>query len=207
MFKTFSTAALILIGAAGSLSAQTVSPNQMGKPDPSRIVSGTYKLDPGHTHIVYKVNHFGLSSYYGMFGSLEGTLTIDPQRPQESVVSVTIPIDNIQSTTPPLDAHLKTEDFFDSAKYPHARFRSTKIDVSGHNARITGELTIRDKTRTVELEGRFVGAAVHPMSELLNVGFEATGTIKRSDFGINYLVPLVSDEIALTITSVFEKVE
>jgi polyisoprenoid-binding protein YceI len=207
MIRTLLSAALIWTGVTGNLAAQTISPDQMGKPEPSRIVAGTYNLDPMHTHIIYKVDHFGLSSYYGMFGSLEGKLTIDPKKPQDSSVSVTIPIDKIQSTTPPLDAHLKTEDFFDSGKYPEARFRSTKIDVSGNTAKFTGELTIRDKTKTVELEGRFVGAAVHPMSELLNVGFEATGTIKRSDFGINYLVPFVSDEVALTITAVFEKVE
>lgn len=188
-------------------SAQELSLDKIGKPDPSRVVPATYHLDPHHSHIGYQINRFGISNYHGLIGGLSGSVVLDPNKLSASSVTVEIPISGLLSTTPALDAHLKTEDFFDAARYPTARFRSRSVVVNGKQARILGDLTLRDVTKPVELAATFTGAAVDPMSGLLTVGFEATGAINRSDFGIEQFVPFVSDAVQLQITAVFEKTE
>jgi polyisoprenoid-binding protein YceI len=204
--RKITAAACVMALFYGTVSAQDISSSQMGAPDRSRLSRGSYSLDTHHTHIVYKVDHFGLSSYYGMFGNVTGELNLDPAHPEISKLSVIIPVEKVLSTAPALDAHLRTEDFFDVAKFPTAKFSSTKITpIDDRTALIRGNLTLRGKSRQIDLRGRFTGAAVHPMTGLLTVGFEASGRIKRSDFGIDYIVPLVSDEVDLTITAVFEK--
>lgn len=194
----------LLAGIAFSVNAQDISIDDMGKPDPSRMSAGIYALDTHHSHIAYDVNHFGVSRYLGLVGGLSGKLKIDPDRPSEAQVEIDIPLSGIVSTSTALDAHLKTADFFDIEKFPVAKFRSTSIKVKGTEAVITGHLTLRDITKPVELRTNLVGIAVNPMSTLLNVGFEATTRIKRSEFGVSYLAPFISDEVDLRISAVFE---
>lgn len=201
--KTLITSVLIA-GMALSAYAQDFSVEDMGKPDPGRLTAGTYSLDAYHSHIVYDVSHFGISQYIGLIGSLSGKLQIDPKHPENAEVEIDIPLSGLVSTSTPLDAHLKTSDFFDIEKFPNAKFRSDSVKVDGTEAVISGQLTIRDVTKPVELRARLVGVAVNPMSALLNVGFEASATIKRSDFGVSYYVPFVSDEVKLRISVVFE---
>ena len=97
-------------------------------------------------------------------------------------------------------------DWLDAAKYPAMRFVSTKVTRTGKGtATITGNLTLHGVTRPATLNASFHAAAVNPMKKAYTIGFNATGTIKRSDFGVSKYVPLVSDETKLTITAAFEK--
>jgi polyisoprenoid-binding protein YceI len=111
----------------------------------------------------------------------------------------------ITTTNAKLTEHLKGADFFDAAKFPTARFQSTSVSASGTSATITGNLTLKGVTKPVTLNAKFVGAGKGPMNGLETVGFEATGSIKRSDFGISYGIPFVPDEVPLEITVAFEK--
>lgn len=197
-------ASTLVAGMAISAQAQDFSLEDMGKPDPARVIAGTYSLDPNHSHIVYDVGHFGISRYIGLIGSLGGKLQIDPRHPEKANVEIDIPLSGLVSTSAPLDAHLKTSDFFDVDKFPTAKFRSDGVKVNGIDAVISGQLTIRDVTKPVELRARLVGVTVNPMSGLLTAGFEASAQIKRSDFGISYYVPFVSDEVELRISVAFE---
>lgn len=181
------------------------APEVPGKPDPARVAAGTYKVDPNHTQIAFTVSHFGLSNYHGLFGGSTGTLSIDPKRPEAASVVIEVPLAKVLTTSDELNAHLKTPDFFDVAKYPVATFRSTKIEPQGNRARITGDLTLHGITRPVVLDAGFTGAGTNPMNKALTAGFEATTTIRRSEFGITHVVPLVSDEVILNITVAFEK--
>jgi polyisoprenoid-binding protein YceI len=147
----------------------------------------------------------GFSRLYGMVGAITGTLRIDPARPQQAAVQIDIPLSGLTVTSPAFGKHLQTPDLFDTAKFPTARFVSRNVAVRGQQATITGDLTLRGVTKPLTLRARFHGAGTNPMSKAATIGFSAEGELKRSDFGLGYAVPAVSDTVKLEITAAFEK--
>lgn len=195
----------LLALAAVPVLAQDMPKEAPGAPDPSRAVAGIYQVDPDHTQVLFTLGHLGFSEYTGMFTSPTGTLTLDPANAANDKVDITFPIAKVRTTVTALDEHLQTPDFFDAAKYPTAHFVSTKVTKIGDGAAtIDGDLTLRGVTRPVTLDVRFVGAGRGVMgAPNPNIGFAATTTLKRSDFGISYGIPLVSDDVVLTINAAF----
>ncbi|MEE4199193.1 YceI family protein [Erythrobacter sp.] len=198
------------IALAPALFAQA-APEVPGAPDPERITGGTYMADPAHSLVEFEVNHFGFNEYFGIFGDVEGTLMLDPADPASAKVDVTIPIASVTTASKGLTDHLLrpakdggSPDFFGPEPAP-ARFVSTAVTVDGMTAEITGDLTINGITNEVTLEAEFTGAGINPMNKKETVGFEAETTIMRSDFNVNYGIPLVSDEVELEISVAFEK--
>ena len=176
-----------------------------GKPDTALATAGSYHVDTGHTQVLFTVNHMGFSQYSGQFTQPTGTLRLDPRNPAASQVTISFPIDKVSTTVPALDAHLKRADFFEAERYPNGTFTSTSIVARGNTATITGDLTLKGVTRPVTLAATFVGAGPGPRgAHKTNVGFHATATIKRSDWGISYAIPLVSDQVELVINAAFE---
>lgn len=182
-----------------------------GQKDASRVTAGTYKTDPGHSLIGWEVNHFGFNDYFGIFGDVAGTLTIDPANPNAATVDVTIPVGKVTTASAGLTSHLLRAgkdggkpDFF-GPNPADARFVSTKVVASGTTAKITGNLTLNGVTKEVVLDAEFTGAGANPFNKKETIGFEAEATIKRSDFGIAYALPMVSDEVELDISVAFEK--
>lgn len=205
------TIAILALATAAPLVAQSAAPQLPGQKDPSRITGGTYKTDPGHSLIEWEVNHFGFNDYFGLFGDIAGTLTLDPKNPAASKVDVTIPISKVTTASQGLTQHLLRPgkdggkpDFF-GANPADARFVSNHVIVKGTEATIHGNLTLNGVTKPVTLEAEFVGAGANPMSKKETVGFHAEATIKRSDFGIVTALPVVSDEVSLDVTVAFEK--
>ncbi len=199
---------LLLALAAAPLMAQAAGPAKIapGAPDLTRVVAGTYKVEPSHTQVNWAVNHMGFTQFSGAFADSTGTLVIDPKRPEAATLSITIPIDRVVTTSAALNKHLKGADFFDAAKYPTATFVSTQVEAMGQRAKISGNLTLHGVTKPVVLDARFVGAGMAAMGpKVLNMGFEATTRISRSDFGIKYAVPLVGDTVDLSINAAFVK--
>lgn len=174
-----------------------------GQPDPARVPAGSYVVDTGHTQVDFTVSHFGFSKFTGQAGGATGSLTIDPAKPSDAKLDITIPTSGIVTTVGALDKHLASPDFFDAAKYPTIHFVSTKVVVSGTKAQITGDLTLHGVTKPVTLETSLIGAGTNPMLKKLNFGFEATTTISRSAFGIDKYVPFVSDDVTLHINAAF----
>ena len=189
------------LACAGTAQMPTTPP---GAPDPARVTPGTYTVDPAHSEVLWTVNHLGFSEYTGQFISPTGTLTIDPAHPDQAKVDITISIANMMTTSKALEEHMKKPEFFDAAKFPEGRFVSTRVAVTGRTATITGNLTLKGVTKPVVLAARFIGAGPSPMSKKTNVGFAATTSIKRSDFGVSYGVPIISDEVKLVINAAFE---
>ena len=165
--------------------------------------AATYTLDPGHTQVVFSWNHFGYSNPTAQFGKVEGTLEFDQANPTKDSVNVTIALASVNTNVPKLDEHLQKEDFFDSAKFPNATFKSTKVEkgASKDHLKVTGELTLHGVTKPVVLDVTVNKVGEHPMRKAAAAGFDASTTIKRSDFGINKYVPMVSDDIKIHITS------
>jgi len=167
------------------------------------VFAGTYTLDPGHTQVVFSWNHFGFSNPTAQFGKVEGTLEFDQANPTKASVEVKIPLASVNSNVPKLDEHLQKDEFFDSAKYPEATFKSTKVEKgAGKNKlKVIGDLTLHGVTKPVTLDVTVNKVGEHPMRKAAAAGFEASTTVKRSDFGISKYVPMVSDEIKIHITS------
>jgi polyisoprenoid-binding protein YceI len=142
-----------------------------------------------------------------------GSLQLDPKNPDAAKVDVTIPVSKVTTASAGLTQHLLRPgkdggkpDFF-GASPADARFVSTAVVASGQKARITGNLTLNGVTRPVTLDATFYGAGKAPqmMGGKENVGFTATGTIKRSEFGVGFGVPMVSDDVQLRIEAAFQK--
>jgi len=175
-----------LILLALSAAPTALSGQVPGTPDPSRATAGAYSVDPAHTQVTWKLNHLGFSMLQGQFGASGGSLSLDPAKVAASKVEVTFDMKQLSTTAPGFTKHLNSADFFDTAKFGTARFVSTSIKPSGKNAAvIVGNLTIKDVTKPVTLNARFLGAGSNPMANnALNGGFSATGKIKRSAFGV-----------------------
>ena len=212
-------AAAALAAAAQLTSTQAIgaqpAPTLPGSKSVAAITGGTYQADPGHTLIAWKVDHFGFSPYTGLFGDITGTLNLDPKKPAASSVDVTIPLSKLATASAGLTAHMLRDakeaggkpDFFGSNPAP-ARFVSTNVTPQGKDkAKIAGNLTLNGVTRPVVLDAAFYGAGKAPamMGGKENVGFTARATIKRSDFGVTYAIPLVSDAVELEIAAAFVK--
>ncbi len=191
--------------AIGTAVVAQDAPALPGAVDPARVQAGTYMVDPAHTQVAFTVNHFGFNNYVGLFGTITGSLTIDPAQPEKASVSIEIPMDQARTSSTDLDKHLQSPDFLNTAQYPTAKFVSTGVTVDGTTAEIAGNLTLLGVTKPVTIDARFTGAGNHPMNKKLNVGFSGTTTIKRSEFGMGKYVPLVSDDVTLAITVAFEK--
>jgi polyisoprenoid-binding protein YceI len=193
------------IGAAAGARAQapTAVP---GNPDPAAVQGGAYVVEPSHTRIQFSVDHLGFSTWYGDFTGASGSLTLDPKAPANSRLVVAIPTASISTTNTTLDGELKSADWFDAAKYPTITFVSTKVTPTGKDrALVAGELSFHGVTRPVTLQARFHGAGMNPLSKAYTAGFDVTGKIKRSDFGVTNYVPIVGDEVSLTISGAFER--
>lgn len=210
IFSTIA-AATISAGAIVTLQAQD-APQLPGQMDASRVTAGTYTTDANHSLIGWRVNHFGFNDYFGLFGEVAGTLTIDPANPASAKLDVTVPIANVVTASEGLTAHMlrpgadgKAADFFGASPAP-ARFVSTSVQPTGTTgAIINGDLTLNGVTRPVTIAAEFTGAGANPMSQKATIGFEGKTTIRRSEFGINGALPVVSDEVELDITIAFEK--
>ena len=197
----------VAIAQTNSAATTAAAPQLPGVKDTARIQSGTYAVDPNHTIVGWEVNHFGFSPYFGQFGNATGSLVIDRTNPSAAQVDITIPIDSLSVVSSGLRTHMLTPDFFDQANHATARFVSNHIvfDEETDEAVMHGTLTIKGVSKPVQIEVEFVGAGANPMSHKQTVGFEGEATIRRSDFGINYALPVVSDEVKLTIAAAFEK--
>ena len=167
----------------------------------SAHAADTYTMDPAHTSVVWSINHFDFSHPWGKFSMITGTLDLDEKTPQNSKVSVTIPLEDLFTGVEKLDEHLKSKDFFDVSTYPTAAFESTKVTVTGKNtAKVDGILTLHGVSKPVTL---FVtlNKVGENMMKKKTAGFSATATIKRSDFGMMTYIPMLGDEVKLFIES------
>jgi polyisoprenoid-binding protein YceI len=164
------------------------------------FAADTYTFDPTHTSVIWSATHFGKSAPHGIFSNIEGTLTLDEAAPEKSAFDVKIPTGMIATGIAKFDEHLKSPDFFNVEKFPEATFKSTKVEKTGDKtAKVTGDLTLVGVTKPVVLDVTFNDKGPNPMNNKETVGFSATTTIKRSDFGIKYALPHVSDDVPLII--------
>lgn len=166
---------------------------------------GSYKVESYHTQVGFSISHFGFTNYSGLFSGATGSLQLNPAKLVASKLDISIPVDSVTTTVSKLTDELKGDQWFDTAKFPKATFVSTRVVPTADGATVTGNLTLHGITKPVVLHVRFIGAGVNPIDKAYTVGFEATGTIKRSDFGVTTYLPAVGDEVQLSIAGAFEQ--
>ena len=161
----------------------------------------TYKLDPNHTIVLASWDHFGFSRPVANFGQADGTLVYDADNVAASRVDVTLPLSGLESFVPDFNEHLRSADFFDAVKWPTAKFKSTKVEQAGEGKlKVTGDLTIRDVTKPVVLDVK-LNKTGEGRNGAPKIGFDASTTIKRSDFGVAKFIPNVSDGVDIRIST------
>jgi polyisoprenoid-binding protein YceI len=160
----------------------------------------TYAVDARHAQVVFGYTHFGFSHQTGMLRQVSGELIYDAADPAKSSVSVTIPIDALSTGVPELDQDLKGANFFDQAQFPTITFKSTRVEKAGSDGlTVTGDLTLHGVTKPVTLAVKLLKSGEHPMKKVPMLGFDATASLKRSEFGIERLTPMVSDDVDIHI--------
>lgn len=215
--KLAAAAAASLLAASGAIiSAPAIfaqgAAELPGVQDASRVTAGTYALDAGHTLVSWDVSHFGFNDYFGLFGNITGTMTMDPANINASKFEIMVPVAEVTVASAGLKDHLLragkdggAPDFFGPTP-GMAKFTSTSVTRTGPTtANVSGMLTMNGKSAPVTLAVEFVGAGANPFNKKETVGFHARAVIDRTQWGINYGVPLVSKDVELTISAAFEK--
>jgi polyisoprenoid-binding protein YceI len=171
----------------------------------------TWAIDPSHSEIQFKVKHLVISTVTGSFGSFDAKLESDNEDFEGAEIKFSADIDSITTGNDDRDAHLKSDDFFNAAEYPKLTFESKSFEKTGDGTyKLTGDLTIRGNTKTVELTADYGGTVVDPYGNT-KAGFDVTGKINRKEFGLTWSAVteagsvVVSDEVKLILNVQFTK--
>lgn len=179
----------VLLGAAAL--ALTTSP----------VLAADYTIDDAHTQANFRVDHLGFSTTWGRFNEESGTVSFDPDNPEDASVSLVIDASSIDTNHAERDDHLRSPDFFNTAEFGEITFESTGVEVTGENtAAITGDLTMLGVTKSVTLDAIFNSIGTYPWDESTEViGFSASGVLDRTEFGMMYGVGGIGTEIQIDI--------
>jgi polyisoprenoid-binding protein YceI len=175
MFVRLSAVALLVPALVSSAPVVPVAP--------VRTAPVVWNIDNAHSNVGFTIRHF-VSKVRGSFKDVKGTIVADENAWQDAVIDVEIATASITTSQDRRDAHLRSPDFFAVDSFPTMRFKSTRIERSGNDAKIHGNLTIRGVTRPVVLEGTFTGLMKAAQGD--RVGFEASTTINRVDYGVKW---------------------
>lgn len=172
--------------------------------------AGAYTLDNSHTSVLWRVQHMGVSMYTARFDTTSGTLNLDPVDPTKSSVDITVDIASVSTGLRDAQGNFefdkKIADALGVARTPKARFVSTALTRSTPTTGVmTGDLTLNGVTKPLTLNVTFGGGRTHPFQQRYLVGFGATGSFKRSDFGVTNWAGGVGDDVTLQIETEFVK--
>lgn len=167
------------------------------KPAP---VAGNYTIDPVHSSVIFQCMHVGTSWAFGRFDTISGTFMLDPAKPENAKVEVTIDAASVNTANTKRDGHLKSPDFLDVKQFPTATFKSKSVAKKGdHGYAVTGDLTLHGVTKSVTIDMEHTGGIDHPQMGK-KIGFYGTLSISRSAYGINYMPDGLGDEIKLILS-------
>ncbi|HEY4706910.1 MAG TPA: YceI family protein [Thermodesulfobacteriota bacterium] len=166
---------------------------------PAYSAMESFTVDPRHTYPGFEVNHMGLSTQRGRFNASIGRITLDREA-KNGAVEIEIDARTVSTGLEELEKHLRSEDFFNVEKHPLITFRSSSVEFEGDSPKsVQGDLTLLGVTRPVTLSISAFNCRIHPINKKYVCGADASTTIKRSEFGMTYAVPAVSDEVRLFI--------
>jgi len=172
------------------------APAPAAQPSPaSNPAAGAWEIDAVHSSVVFKVRHMGVAPFYGSFKQISGSVTLNADKPAESKVEITLPLSGIDTNNPGRDDHLKSPDFFNAAEFPEVKFSSKTVQKTDKGYKVEGLLTMHGVTKPVTLDVVSGGTAKSPKGEV--AGFEVSASFKRSDFGMDYGLEGIGDEVTL----------
>ncbi len=189
-------AAVVLFGAITLLppvqsTASPAVPAPAAAPD-------SYTVDNVHSSVTFRIKHMGIAYIYGRFNEIAGNFRYDPADPSEFSIDVQLKAESIDTKAPGRDRHLKGPDFFNAKEYPSISFKSKKATKDGANRyKVSGDLQLHGVTRPVDVKIEHTGSGNF---RGYREGFEAKFTIKRSDFGMKYMLRGLGDEVQLTVS-------
>ena len=168
-----------------------------------------WKVDNAHSKLSFGITHLGISEVTGLFKNFDVNITTSKDDFNDAVFEMTADVASVDTEIEMRDNHLKSADFFDVAKFPKMNFKSTSIKPSGEKNRykLTGDLTLHGVTKPVTMDLWYRGTVENPMTKKPVSGFQVTGTIKRSDFGVGtgFPPPMLSDEVRIKADGEFTK--
>ncbi|KJC49723.1 hypothetical protein UB31_13530 [Bradyrhizobium sp. LTSP849] len=159
-----------------------------------------FSLDSTHTSVMYSLDHLGFSISRGVFREVQGQLSIDEKAPEEARLEVRINAASIDAFDAGRSNAVRGGNFLETDRFPEMKFVSTKVERSGEStAKITGDLTLHGVTHPVTLNATLQKKGKHPITGAQRIGFAASGVIKRSDFKIMGFLPMVGDDVTITV--------
>ena len=164
----------------------------------SAAFADSYTIDPGHTYPNFRINHLGFSTLHGRFGATEGKIEYDPSA-QTGSVDITIDAASVNTGHQKRDDDLRSPNFLNVVEFPEITFKSTAVKFEGDKpSSITGDLTIMGVSKSVTLDVASVNCGENPFTKAWTCGFDANSSIKRTDFGMNYGIPAIGDDMELS---------
>lgn len=181
---------LVLLTAASS-------PSEAAAPAPAaRPAAGTFAIDTGHSNILFRCKHLGVAYQWGRFDKFEGSFTL-AEKAEESNVQITVDAMSVNSNSKGRDDHLRGPDFFDAKQHPDMTFQSTKVAAKGENTfTITGDLTLRGKTKSITFDVEKIGEADTRMGR--RAGFEGSFVVDRMEFGVDAYGDTLGHDVTMT---------
>lgn len=204
------TLKMLALAVALAAAPATFAPAAYAQAAALNVPAGEYVLEKTHASVTWRVKHLGLSNYPARFVTFDSTIMLDPKDVTKSTVTVTIDPRSVRTEYPFPDKEdfdkVIAEKFLKAGEFPSITFKSTGLAATGATTgKLTGDLTMRGITKPVTLDVTLNAAKEHPFRKVPALGFSATGTFKRSDFGVTDLIPMVSDEVELMIEAEFLK--
>lgn len=175
-----------------------------GKSEQTHYLPGAYTIDNAHTRVSFTIPHFVISEVIGRFNEVKGKVQFTDDF-NKSSTEVTVPINSIDTGIKQRDEHLRSADFFDAKKYPTMTFKSKAFKGSPSDFTVIGTLTIKDVSKEIQLQGKYLGAVSDPWGNTRSA-FKLSGVINRKDFNIKYdekinIGPAVGNEVTINIVS------
>ncbi|MFG0258801.1 MAG: YceI family protein [Phycisphaerales bacterium JB041] len=185
--------AAALVGSAGLLAGFAPAPASTPAAFGEASVA-SYKVDPVHSTVLFKIRHAGVANFYGVFGDFSGSFTFDPDAPKDGSFEFEVRTASVDTRNTSRDDHLRNADFFNARQFPTITFTSTGVEhKEGNLYELRGDLTMQGETRSIEAELEWIGTGKNQRGQS-TAGYEARFSIKRSDFGMTkYLAPDGSD--------------
>ncbi len=161
----------------------------------------TYRVDPVHTFVIFRVKHLNTGFAYGRFNTISGTIVVDEKNPANSSVEIEIDANSVDTGNSQRDDHLRSPDFFNARQFPKITFKSKRVrKINATTVEVQGDLTIRGVTRPLTARVTFTGKGRNQRGQEI-IGFETTFTIRRSEFNINYGIDRgLADEVRVTFS-------
>ncbi|TCA82318.1 polyisoprenoid-binding protein [Rhizobium leguminosarum bv. viciae] len=170
-----------------------------------KIAAGRYLVDSIHTRVLFKVRHFGVSDYWGEFLEPEGWLDIDPASPEKTSLQVSVPTARVRTNSAHLDDELRSAEWFDADQFASITLTGRGIKVvNGERAVFEGDFSLHGVTKRVGFNVDFIGAGVNPFKGTPTIGFEASATISRTEFGVSAKYPIVGDKVSIIVSAAFD---